>query len=268
MSAQAAVRLNHHTQNPPEAHQGEVIDLLKLRKGKLRDQDRELLVINYRLKARKLGKSILRKWHARLDLEEVDSIVDLSLCEAVQRFDPRKGASFMTFLYYHLKGNLIRAVTSAAAAHSLTIGDFSTSRDEEKAVSATDIADSLTGSETMLPDEALLKKELVSLSQDACGKLDELERQVIERIYIKGEQLLDIAASLGYSRCHISRVKRKALETLQGEMREKVGEDAFFAQAEAEETNDIARGSHRRKIHRRRPRSKQARELRKGRKAA
>jgi hypothetical protein len=37
---------------------------------------------------------------------------------------------------------------------------------------------------------------------------------VIERIYLKGQQLMDIARSLGYSRCHISRVKRKALETL------------------------------------------------------
>jgi len=49
----------------------------------------------------------------------VDSIVDLSLCEAVKRFDPLKGASFMTFLFYHLKGNLVRAVAAAATSTAI-----------------------------------------------------------------------------------------------------------------------------------------------------
>src|SRR5690348_15064745 len=74
------------------------------------DCSKEELVLRYRMKARKLARSILRKWHSRLDLQEVDSIVDLSLCEAVARYNPAKGASFMTFLFYHLRGNLIRAV--------------------------------------------------------------------------------------------------------------------------------------------------------------
>lgn len=62
-------------------------------------RERTELVVGYRLKARKLARSILRRWHARLDVGEVDSIVDLSLCEAVQRFSPEKGASFMTFMF-------------------------------------------------------------------------------------------------------------------------------------------------------------------------
>src|SRR5690349_3051107 len=77
----------------------------------LSDLEREDLITSSRLKARKLGRSILRKWNARLDLQEVDSIVDLSLCEAAARFDPSVGASFLTFLFYHLRGNLIRAIS-------------------------------------------------------------------------------------------------------------------------------------------------------------
>ena len=85
--------------------------------------EREELVVTHRIKARKLARSILRKWHARLDIQEVDSIVDLSLCEAVRRYNPAFGASFITFLYYHMRGNLIRAVTDAACQNTIPVPD-------------------------------------------------------------------------------------------------------------------------------------------------
>ncbi len=183
------------------------------------------LVLEYRVKARKLARSILRKWHARLDIQEVDSVVDLSLCEAVKRFDPKKGASFMTFLYYHLKGNLIRAVSAAAQANFIP-GYESEERIEENekygrhgtAVTALEVVAAISGTDQRQPDELLLHKELVDLSKDARERLDPLERQVIERLFLKGEQLMQIANSLGYSRCHISRVKKKALEHLHSDM--------------------------------------------------
>lgn len=179
----------------------------------------EELILEYRTKARKLGRSILRRWQARLDLEEVDSVVDLSLCEAVQRFDPSKGASFMTFLYYHLKGNLIRTVTAAAQANFVPGQEIETRKGEEpKTITALDIVEAISGTDQRSPDDLLLQKELIHLSKDACARLDPLEREVIERLYLQGEQLMKIASSLGYSRCHISRVKKKALENLQDEM--------------------------------------------------
>lgn len=185
-------------------------------------------VLRYRMKARKLAKSILRKWHSRLDIQEVESVVDLSLCEAVRRFNPSKGASFMTFLFYHLRGNLIRTVATAANSQLLAILDQESGDSEDsnqwmnrgtiRGVLASEVTDSLVGAEEELPDEALLRKEIAGLSERACQKLDPLEREVIERIFLNEEQLLDVAKSLGYSRCHISRVKRKALETLHGEL--------------------------------------------------
>jgi RNA polymerase sigma factor (sigma-70 family) len=179
----------------------------------------EDLILEYRTKARKLGRSILRRWQARLDLEEVDSVVDLSLCEAVQRFDPSKGASFMTFLYYHLKGNLIRTVTAAAQANFVPGQEIETRKGEEpKTITALDVVEAISGTDQRNPDDLLLQKELIHLSKEACTRLDPLEREVIERLYLQGEQLMKIASSLGYSRCHISRVKKKALENLQDEM--------------------------------------------------
>ena len=233
----------------------------------LTDDDRDALVIEFRLKARKLARSILRKWHARLDLQEVDSIVDLSLCEAVRRFDPTKGASFMTFLYYHLRGNLIRTVSSAATASGYTSTEESEEGESElkysaRAVNAVEVAEALSGSEVSTPDEVLFKKELIELSREACQKLDTLERQVIERLFIGEEQLMDIAHSLGYSRCHISRVKKKALESLQAEMQQSLGIKKEAPKAAQQQQ------SARRVVHRRRPRSEKAREARKARVAS
>jgi RNA polymerase sigma factor (sigma-70 family) len=211
---------------------GKVIQLRKEEKKEpLTPRQREALVTKYRLKARKLGRSILRTWHSRLDLEEVDSVVDLSLCEAVRRFDPTKGASFMTFLYYHLKGNLVRAVAIAANSHSVPLfnpedlegvvapEDQHFMGHQFRTLTAAEVSEALTGAEAPLPDEVLWKKELGSKSHEAFLKLDLLEREIIQRIYIAEEQIMDIARDLGYSRCHVSRVKKRALETLYDEMK-------------------------------------------------
>ncbi len=230
----------------------------------LSQKRRDELVLEFRPKARKLARSILRKWHARLDLEEVDSIVDLSLCEAVQRFNPSKGASFMTFFFYHLRGNLIRAVTTAANLNSVPLpeGDLMDRAQGQDGAfrggSAIEVAEALCGFEAPMPDDLLHRKQIALLSTKACDKLDSLEREVINRVYLEEQQLMDIAHTLGYSRCHISRVKRKALETLYTELRATAQFEDLGAGPmtdDEDEQEDIRRSSSRRSIQRRRPRS-------------
>lgn len=242
-----------------------VIELPLPKKAKskgLSPRQQEEIVLEYRMKARKLARSILRKWHARLDLQEVDSVVDLSLCEAVRRYNPAKGASFMTFLFYHMRGNLIRAVSAAANAHAVPFAEAESNSSEKteqsagRSVNAIEIAEALCSHDYIMPDEILLKKEMVNMSQGACEKLDSLEKEVIYRIYIQEQQLMDIASSLGYSRCHISRVKKKALETLYSDMSlamHKGDEESIGPRPDFDDENVSAE---RRKIHRRRPRSR------------
>jgi RNA polymerase sigma factor (sigma-70 family) len=200
--------------------------------GSLSEMDRESLVIEYRLKAQKLSRSILRKWHARLDNQEVDSIVDLSLCEAVRRYNPDKGASFMTFMFFHLRGNLIRAVAGAVQAQAFPafddevdsfspqseISGHTHAKSGVKGPNLSDVTMALYGNDDLMPDDALEKKQLAHLSRRACELLDPLEQEVIHRLFFREQQLLDIADALGYSRCHISRVKKKALQVLRDEL--------------------------------------------------
>lgn len=229
----------------------------------------EALIMKYRIKARKLGRSILRRWHARMDIEEVDSIVDLSLCETVKRFDPERGASFMTFLFYHLKGNLVRAVIAAASTSAipLAIADMvdvnpydneDAARGKGAGLNAIELAEAISSQEVLQPDEALWRKEMSDMSALACSKLDDLEREIVKRIFIQEQQIIDIAAQLGYSRCHISRVKKKALDTLQDELRVAINHDdcALINEAADQDREQIEmRIASRKEIHRRRPRS-------------
>ncbi|NLF25374.1 MAG: sigma-70 family RNA polymerase sigma factor [Deltaproteobacteria bacterium] len=242
----------------------------KQKNKQLSASDREKLVLDFRLKARKLARSILRKWHARLDLMEVDSLVDLSLCEAVRRYDVNKGASFMTFMFYHLRGNLIRAVSTAASLNVVPVMEGEDGACERRkrskgnrGISAIEVAEALSSHDNVLPDEALFKKELVMLSSNACAKLDALEREVIYRIYVQEQQLIDIAHSLGYSRCHISRVKRKALDTLCHDLAPSMDGDFGKELSEARKRlNSQGELKERRSVHRRKPRSRKAQEER------
>ena len=208
-------------------NRAKVINLAKRAKATLSPAEQEEMILSHRLKARSLAHSILRKWHSRLDSQEVESVVDLSLCEAVRRYNRRKGASFITFMFYHLRGNLIRAVAAAASLNYLPLPDFEGAESNNegaankgRCLNAIEIADSFFNHDYVSLDDALLKKEVASLSSKACGTLDPLEKEVIYRIYVLEQQLMDIASNLGYSRCHISRVKRKALEALHGELKE------------------------------------------------
>lgn len=190
---------------------------------------KEQIILEYRANARKLSRSILRRWRSRIELEELDSLVDLALCEAADRFDPTKGASFMTFLYYHLRGTLVRAVDIAANLNTISAADYEiddllsagkTAKEQSEGgiFAAADIIDAHLNQEYSTPDAMLYKKEVADISNKACSKLDELEQEVVYRLYVQEEQLIDIAKALGYSRCHISRVKKRALQILHAQL--------------------------------------------------
>ncbi|MCC6953426.1 MAG: sigma-70 family RNA polymerase sigma factor, partial [Deltaproteobacteria bacterium] len=181
------------------------------------------LILTHRENGRKLARSMLRRWRVMMPAEEVDSIVDLSLCEAAGRYCESKGASFVTFFFYHLRGHLVRAVASATSDSNMFLAlangagvdttDWATTGSADMWALVPEIAENLR-KEAESPEAMLLRKEKAGICADACNRLDELEREVIERSYLQDEPLIDIASSLGYSRCHISRVKKRALDRL------------------------------------------------------
>jgi len=232
-------------------------------------------ILRFRGKARKLARSILRRWRSRLDISEVDSLVDLSLCEAADRFNPDRGASFMTFLFYHLRGNLIRAISTAVSSAAVPFLEVDSllALDEgmdgsRGGVNAIEIAHALTSQESLSPEEMMFRKEMSHLSQKSFQRLDVLEKDILTRLFGTEQQMIDIAHELGYSRCHISRVKRKALESLFTEMSSLMKkEDIKLTRPDFDEEDSrilTRRVTDRRKTVRRRTRSRSVSDVRTG----
>ncbi len=197
--------------------------VVKRKPSKRRLSQIEKLILEHRESGRKLSRSILRKWRVRMSSEEVDSIVDYTLCDAAHRYEANRGASFMTFFYYHLRGHLVRAVATAAhsnqifvsftKAQGLDVADWTITNEAGSYSAAPEFA--LFGQKDIEgPEQLLLRKEKISICRGACSKLDELEQEVLFRSFSDEQPLVEIAKQLGYSRCHISRVKRRALERL------------------------------------------------------
>lgn len=191
--------------------------------GRRKNAEITELVLGHRENGRKLARSILRRWRVRMPADEIDSIVDLALCEAARRYTTGRGATFMTFFFYHLRGHLVRSVTRAAQASNLFMA-----YSQNSGIDATEWrrigSDSawsyvpdhfLFGQrDIMTPENEILRKEKIMHCRDAVAQLDDLEREIIERSFAGEQALVDIARSLGYSRCHISRVKKSALSRL------------------------------------------------------
>ncbi len=192
-------------------------------KLKLNAKLKEKIIIEYRVKARKIARAILKSWNAKLDREEIDSLVDLSLCEAIKRYDPQKGASFLTFVYYDIKGHLIKAIQEATeVVAALGNEEFLENMHHQGTITTEDIVESLTGKTSLSPEEALYQKELMEIIIKASEKLSLVEKEVLNKVYAQGRHTTEAAKELGYSRSHLSRIKTIALKTLKGEL------EAFF----------------------------------------
>jgi len=162
----------------------------------------------------RLAWSFLKKWRIRIEPDEVESVVGAALVEAAIRYDDTKGAHFRTFFFYHLRGMLLKEVAFLI--------------DERKRIRHTpsevlENPNSIDGLGEKWPVYLVNKdnpETLMAEKQESgrlwktCEQLDSLEREVIERHFIQDHSLKKIAEDLSYCRCHISRVKSKALKTL------------------------------------------------------
>ena len=139
----------------------------------------------------------------------------------------------MTFFFYHLRGHLVRAVSKAAHAGNIFMAfaantgmDASQWHDIDAEVLWGYLPDqSVFGNkEVETPENKILKNEKIKECRTALSKLDTLEQQILIRSY-KHEQTASLISrkSLGYSRCHISRVKKSALNHMKANLSEAEG---------------------------------------------
>ncbi len=179
------------------------------------------LALRHREAARKLALSMITKWKARLEPDELQSVIDLALCEAASRYNNAHGAAFMTFLYYHLKGKLIKTIAARADRVLLFVDDYEKARlsihgdDETSDVRSAEWRTYSANLESPYqPEETYYRQQLIDLCHKACQRLKGVEREVIMRIYFENKDLNDVTSEMGYSRGHLFRVRMRALEKL------------------------------------------------------
>ena len=174
----------------------------------------EKLVLEHFENAEKIARKLLRSWQVQLNVDEIRSVVGLALSEAASRFDPSKNVAFITFLFYHLRGILIKEI-ARLAKHSHEAGklDFCENISERnipaKPAPEADIFPDNN------PEQVLYRDQLEVFFKEACKSLDDLEKEVVYRHLIEDQQLNIVAGELGYSRFYISRVKKRAVAKLQ-----------------------------------------------------
>lgn len=181
---------------------------------KVNQVDKTQLIISHVELGMKLAWKLLNSWQAKLPQDDVKSLVGISLCEAANNYDGRPNVQFQTFLYYYLRGRLLREITDSVKSRNialkLSLSDSSLSDstlDEE-------LYKSLPIQEIKTAEDILINREEKDIIEESFDKLDDLEKEIVSRHYIEGESLIDIAKELGYCRCHLSRVKRRALSKL------------------------------------------------------
>ncbi len=170
------------------------------------------IVIEHREHGKRLAWSFLTTWRMTLRNDEVHSIVGAALCEAANRFDESREASFKTFFFYHLRGMLLKEI--AKIINEQRIFHYIPNLSIDSAEDYENARIPLAQIEQDDPEKLILKKQRAEECWGACQVLDELEREVIIRHYVYDEPLIKIAKELKYCRCHISRVKSRGLSKL------------------------------------------------------
>ncbi len=178
------------------------------------------LIIDHMIHGERLAKSFLRKWRIALPGGQITSVVGIALTEAANRFDPNRGVNFKTFFFYHLKGMLVKEVRRSIDSERMVQYNMDDGSIPEYAADETSEGWPGATIDRHTPERLVQRRQLMRFVWKACAQLDDLEQEVLLRHYVQEQSMTDIATELGYSRCHISRVKSFALVRLEKMIRQ------------------------------------------------
>lgn len=187
--------------------------------------NRDFLILENQVNARKLARSILRRWNTTISWESLNSVVDYSLCRAADNFSPSRGTSFISYLYHYLRGDLakeverrVRQARIKAVAGQMTRPDIApVSGSTAASLSDDELAagfDAFAPPRTETPEDYLLARETAAVVQTECSGLDLRQRQVLQCIYVEERNVKDVAHQLGCSQRLVFMLKKKALHSL------------------------------------------------------
>jgi RNA polymerase sigma factor (sigma-70 family) len=210
-------------------------------------RERDRLVAQYWYLCRRAARRFMRRGLDRADLEQTGAI---GLIKAVDRFDPEQRAPFEAYAWLLVVGELMHYVRDServlraprgvrdaerrwcAAERQLwgVLGREPCESDVARHVGATaaEVREirAYRASRRVLSFEALALSDQRTLGppidelldrmtvEEMLSALPAIERQIVRAIYLGGLPVVDVAKRLGYSRRHVTRLHRSALERL------------------------------------------------------
>jgi RNA polymerase sigma-B factor len=209
--------------------------------------ERDRFVEEYWYLCRRAARRFMRRGLERADLEQVGAI---GLIKAVDRYDPAQRAPFEAYAWLLIVGELMhfvrdgeRFLRAPRAARNLErrwraaerelwpfLGRKPSENDVARFIAATP-ADTLEvrsyrASSRVLSFELLADCEQCGSASDIDDLLDRLtvermlaalsplQRQIVVSIHLGGITVVELAARLGYSRRHVTRLHRAAIDRL------------------------------------------------------
>ena len=165
----------------------------------------QALVVESRERGVRVASAIARRWGSTIGRDELQSIVDESLCEAALRFDQGAGTDFLTYGWYFIQGGIRKHITASVGFPTLLSDTEVTSCSEEH---------------RHLQSSDHEHREAYQHLSSTLRTLPVLHRRVFVKASVLGHKVAAVARELGYSRPHLSEVHQKALRQVRRAMLE------------------------------------------------
>lgn len=211
-------------------------------------QERDALVVQYHYLCSRAGRKFIRAGVERADLEQIAAIGLLKACD---RYDAAQQTPFEAFAWLLILGEMMHYVRDqerlvraprrlrnlerkcqAAYEHLVeALGREPNPRElaEQLRVGYSEVQEVMLYREQAVPHsldavaEPCLRKTCYTIDErvdrlvmeDALERLSRAERTIVLALHVGGYSQIEVAAKLGYSRRHVSRLHRSALKKMQ-----------------------------------------------------
>lgn len=162
----------------------------------------------------KMAVRVYRQLGRRVELGDLVAFGTEGLLEAADRFDPSRGAKFVTFAYYRIQGSMMDGVRKLSPMPSSVYqrelrrqGEWEMRVPRRRA----DVPDGPA-------DESAGRAQMARRLRRAMSRLPAKERELLEGHYFAGDNLCDAGARVGVSKSWASRLHARAIDNLRQEL--------------------------------------------------
>lgn len=179
-------------------------------------EERQERILENRERATIMARALLKKWGAWIDGDDLQSIVDMALCEAAKHFRPTGATAFLSYAFYYIKGSLIQSISDARLRGVTGLRGRECEKVAYEAASTpTEVhGEHAVATSDYCPDETVMRGETRNWLAANLTQLSGLEQRVVCGVDVLEFKVAALARKLGYSRGHLSMIRQQAIRKM------------------------------------------------------